>query len=777
MNETALKADRGFRCRSRILSAAHSLGAFSDTLLKNLVDLILWILTKTIYRVRISGRNNIPEKGGALFVCNHVSLIDALLLLASTDRRVRFLILREYYDLPYIRPFARLLGAIPISSELRPREMLQSIKTARDAIRGGDVVCVFAEGQITRIGRLLPFHRGCEQIMKGVDAPIIPVALGGVWGSIFSFDKGRFIWKIPRQLPYRVTIHYGSPMPPSSKPFEMRQAILDLITDSWQDRKKRMRPLQRALIHNARKHPFRFAMADIQEPEISFGSVLARSIFLARRLRRAWKDEKMIGILLPPSTTGALVNYAALLSGHIPVNLNYTLSGEALEACIRQCGIRRVVTSQRFLDKLKMRLPWDLICLEDAAGGSVSAIEKLKAACMAWLLPAGMLEHALGRKSEITLDDLATVIFSSGSTGNPKGAMLSHYNIGSNIEQIGQVFGLSCHDRLLGVLPYFHSFGFTVTLWMPVFLGIGVVYHPNPLEGKVLGSLVRDFRVSFLISTPTFLQIYLRSCTPEQFSSLRLVITGAEKLQDRLAAAFEKRFGIRPLEGYGCTECAPAVAVNSPDALSAGYRQVGAKSGKIGHPLPGISIRVVDPETMAPLPPGQPGLLLVRGPNVMLGYLGLEDKTSEVLVSRDPGNAAPVSASSGKWYVTGDIVSVDEDGFLQITDRLSRFSKIGGEMVPHCMVEEKLHEAADTMERAFVVTGIKDEKKGEQLVVLHTLREDLLQSCLEKLALSDLPNLWRPRADRFIRIEAFPYLGTGKLDLHRVREIAEQFSI
>jgi acyl-[acyl-carrier-protein]-phospholipid O-acyltransferase/long-chain-fatty-acid--[acyl-carrier-protein] ligase len=363
------------------------------------------------------------------------------------------------------------------------------------------------------------------------------------------------------------------------------------------------------------------------------------------------------------------------------------------------------------------------------------------------------------------LDSLATVIFSSGSTGEPKGVMLSHYNIGANIEQMDQVFDLNRHDRFLGILPFFHSFGFTGTLWLPATLGVGVVFHPNPLDAKTIGPLVKHNAVTYLLATPTFLQIYLRGCAPGDFGSLRLVMTAAEKLPDRLAAAFEAHFGIRPMEGYGCTECSPTVAVNAPDFRAAGFHQVGVKRGSIGHPLPGVCVRVVDAEnpwTGNPLPLGQAGLLLVRGPNVMRGYLGKPEKTAEVL--RDG------------WYCTGDVAALDEDGFLQITDRLNRFSKIGGEMVPHIKIEEKLHELTATTEQTFVVAGLPDEKKGERLVVLHKLPDEKLASCLEKLAQSDLPNLWKPRADQFFRVEQFPLLGTGKLDLRQVKELARKCS-
>jgi acyl-[acyl-carrier-protein]-phospholipid O-acyltransferase/long-chain-fatty-acid--[acyl-carrier-protein] ligase len=730
----------------------------------SLLRFVLWCATHSLYRIRVLGRDHIPEKGGALFVCNHASFVDALLLLASTDRRVRFMMFRGQYELPHLKPFAKILGVIPISSDQRPREMIKSLQTASEAIRNGEVVCIFAEGQITRIGHLLPFRRGFERIMKDVPAPIIPVAIDGVWGSIFSFDQGRFLWKVPRRFPYPITINYGQALPPTATPFQVRSAVQELLVEAWQNRKARLRPLPIAFIKTARNHPFRFAMADAQNPRVSFGAALVRSLFLARRLRKIWSGQKMVGLLLPPSVPGALVNQAAMLLGKVPVNLNYTVSEETLASCIRQCDIKTVVTSKALLDKLKLKVPGETVFLEEAAARPGFG-EKLAAALLAWLVPDRWVQRLLGAERKTRLDDLATVIFSSGSTGNPKGVMLSHYNVGSNIEQLEQIFGLDHRDGVLGVLPFFHSFGFTGTLCLPVVLGVGVVYHPNPLEARAIGPLVRGHKLTFLLATPTFLQLYLRGCSAEDFGSLRVVMTGAEKLPDRLAAAFEEHFGIRPLEGYGCTECAPAVAVNTHDFRAAGFRQIGAKRGKIGHPLPGVSVRIVNAENPwsgENLPLGQPGLMLVRGPNVMQGYLGQPEKTAEVL--RDG------------WYCTGDIAAIDEDGFLQITDRLSRFSKIGGEMVPHIKVEEILHELAGVTEQTFVVAGVPDEKKGERLVVLHKLTDEPLAPCLEKLAQCDLPNLWKPRADQFFRVDNFPLLGTGKLDLRKVKELAEKFA-
>jgi acyl-[acyl-carrier-protein]-phospholipid O-acyltransferase/long-chain-fatty-acid--[acyl-carrier-protein] ligase len=744
----------------------------------SLLRLLLWIFTHTVYRIRVEGRDNIPEKGGALFVCNHVSFVDALLVIAATDRPLRAIMFKDIYEHPIVKPFAKIMRAIPISSQLRPREMIRSLQEASDAIKNGEVVVIFAEGQITRIGQLLPFRRGFERVMKGVDAPIVPICLDNVWGSIFSYEKGRFLWKVPRYIPYPVTVSFGKPLPATATPFEVRQAVQELNSEAWRHRKEKMLLLHHAFVRKARHHPRRFFMADARVPQLRMGTALTRTIFLARRLRKVWGGQEMVGIFLPPSVAGALVNYAALLMGKVPVNLNYTVGDETLASCAKQCNLKTIIASKAFLEKIKVKLPIEPILLEDLAA-KPRLTEKICALAMTWTLPIAMLEKFLrgsgvpaategqaesrrGRRSHERLDDLATIIFSSGSTGEPKGVMLTHYNIASNIEQIGQTFALNHRDRILGILPFFHSFGFTGTLMLPAVLGVGVVYHPSPLDTRAIGELVQKYRVTFLLATPTFLQMYMRGCTPEQFGSLQYVVVGAEKLPDRVAQAFDDQFGIRPLEAYGCTECSPAVTVNTRDFRAAGFRQVGAKRGKIGHPLPGVSVRIVHPETGEPMPLGEAGLMLVRGPNVMKGYLGKPEKTAEVL--------------KDGWYNTGDIAALDEDGFLLITDRLSRFSKIGGEMVPHIKVEEKLHELAGVTEQTFAVTGVPDEKKGERLVVLHKLPDDKLQSVLEQLAKTELPNIWKPRADQFFRVESFPLLGTGKTDLRKVRELAANFS-
>lgn len=752
---------RGVFVVSGMLTLAATIYALS-LLPESFMRFCLWVMTHSVYRIKVIGRENIPERGGALLVSNHMSFVDTLLLTASTDRVIRFVIFRDIYNHPFVKPIAKMMGAIPISSKARPREVIQSLQQAHEALKQGDVVCIFAEGQITRVGHLLPFRRGLERIIKGSTAPIVPVYLDDPSGSLFSFERGRFWWRVPRQMFNPVTVGFGKPLPAASSAFEIRQAVQDLSTTAYAQRKRFMRPLHWWFVSTARRHPFRFAMGDARAPQVKFTTLLTKTIFLARRLRPVWKEQEMVGVLLPPSVAGAAVNYAAALMGKVPINLNYTASNEIMAACAEQCKLKTVITSKAFLEKLpNMKPPGEVICLEDLALNPRTK-EKLVALVMTWLLPIRKLEKALGRAKAANVDELVTIIFSSGSTGEPKGVMLTHYNVGANCRQIGQLFMLNGRDRVLGILPFFHAFGFTVTMWLPVVLGIGAVYHPNPMDAKAVGELVEQYGVTFMVATPTFLQAYMRRCTPEQFRSLQYVIVGAEKLTDRLAIAFEQQYKIRPLEGYGCTECAPVVAVNTRDYRATGVRQIGVKRGRIGHPLPGVAVRVVNPDSLEPLPLGHSGLLLVRGPNIMEGYYQRPDKTEAVL--------------HDGWYNTGDIATLDEDGFLVIADRLSRFSKIGGEMVPHIKIEDKLHEIAARAEQTFAVTAIPDEKKGERLIVLHTLSEAELESVLDKFAACEMPALWKPKPTQFFHVDALPYLGTGKMDLQALKRLASELA-
>ena len=724
----------------------------------SLARFMLWALTHTLYRIKVLGRENVPVRGGALLVSNHISFADALFVIAANERRIRFIMHRDQFNRWWVKPIARMLKVIPIASDFGPKELMKSLKTASDCLKNGELVCIFAEGAISKIGgQTLPFQKGMEVIMRKQNVPIIPVHLDNVWGSIFSFHGGKAYFKIPRQIPYPITVSYGEPMKSNANHNEVRREVVDLGTDAWSQRKGRISTIGKAFIRTARRARGRMAFADSTGKELSYMKALTGAIVLSKKLRKTWSGQEKVGILLPPSVGGALTNLAGILMGKTVVNLNYTLSEEAIQSCVKQCDIRCVISSEKVIRKLKLDPGVPVIALEEIAKDT-NVFQKLSALLMAYLVPRGLLLKLTAQDRVHTLDDTATIIFSSGSTGEPKGAMLSHYNIVSNMMQLNQVYDFRRDDRFLGVLPFFHSLGFTATLIGPAILGVGAAYHPLPTDTRSISKLIPHYKLSLLLATPTFLQLYLRKIKPEEMKSVNLVVVGAEKMPQRLAEAFEEKFGLQPLEAYGCTECSPGVSVNTPNVAVEGEVQSGNRPGTIGRALPGISVKIVDPETDKSCDFDQSGLMWIKGPNVMKGYLGKEELTKEVLIDG--------------WYNTGDIASISEDGFITITDRLSRFSKIGGEMVPHIKVEEMLHSIAGITDQAFAVTGIPDEKKGEKLIVLYSIDEQEIEKIYEDFSASDIPNLWKPRKEHFLKVDDLPYLGTGKLDLKGIKTMA-----
>ena len=730
-----------------LLSSVYVLWVVPDFL----VRFALWLLTHSVYRIRIVGQEHVPFRGPALLVCNHLSHVDGALVGACVQRFVRFLVYRPYYEHPAFHHLLKLMKAIPIGSG---RDALAALEQAKRALEAGHVVCIFAEGSISRTGNLLPFKRGFERIMDGLDVPIVPVYLDRVWGSIFSFKGGRFFWKWPVRVPYPVTVAFGRPLPATTTAAEVRLAIQTIGCELAMDRRPADESLGRQFVRTAKHQWRRFAIADATRGPLTFGRALVAALLLARWVGRRFAGEANVGVLLPASAGGALANIAVSLAGKVPVNLNFTAGRESMAAAVERCGITTVLSSRRFLAKAGIEPLDGTVYLEDVIGGFGSAA-RLRMYVVARLLPAWAINRLL--VAPAAGDALATVIFSSGSTGTPKGVMLTHRNILANVDAIGQIYDLSSSDVMLGVLPLFHSFGFTGTVWLPLISGCGVVYHPNPMDAKTIGELAAQYRATVIISTPTFCSAYIRKCEPAQFRHLRYAIVGAERLRESIAAAFKDRFGVDLLEGYGCTEMAPVVAVNVPDVKDGRERQSGTRVGSVGHPLPGIAAMIVDPATGEGPLFDREGLLLVKGANRMLGYLGDADTSAEVM--RDG------------WYVTGDIAAIDDAGFIRITDRLSRFSKIAGEMVPHMRVEEQIQAIVNDQCTA-VVTSVPDESKGERLVAFYTDPAMTPQQVWERLSKSALPRLWLPKREDLHYTDAVPTLGTGKVDLRRVRQLA-----
>jgi len=720
--------------------------------------LLLYPIANGLYSIRVVGGENVPVEGPVLLVCNHVSFVDAVLVTMANQRLIRFLMLRQYYELPVANWVFRAMGCIPVSSGDGPKELVRSFQRAREYMMGGQAVCIFAEGGISRHGQMQKFKKGFERMVDGVDVPIVPVHLDQVWGSLFSFSEGKILFKRPRRIPYKVTVSFGKPLKATATAFEVRQAILELGAEAFRHRLADSAPLPLMFARAAKRCLLRAGVADSSGAKLNALSTLVGAHLLGKALDAAAPGEERVAVLMPPSVPGALANLGLSLRGRVTINLNYTASKDVVDACLAKAGVKTVVTSRKVVEKLGWEPGGRKIYLEDVAP-TISPVAKALTAAAFALTPSFVLERTAFAKARGPLDRPATIMFTSGSTGAPKGVVLTHANVLSNILAVAQVISLGPEDCMLGVLPFFHSFGYTVTLWLPACLGMGAAYHFTPLDARVIGSLAEKHGATILLGTPTFLLAWMRRVEPEKFKTLRYAVVGAEKLRDEVAEAFAEKYGPVPLEGYGATELSPVASVNIPDIDWPGVKQTGTKIGTVGLPLPGVFVKVVDPDTGRELGPDQPGLLLVKGPNVMQGYLGDEEKTRAVI--RDG------------YYVTGDIAKIDEDGFVTLTDRLSRFSKVGGEMVPHIKVEESLQDALGELDPAFVVAGVPDDKRGERLVVLYKGERDL-DALLKKVLESGLPKLWIPDKAGFHKVEEFPLLGSGKVDLQKLKAEARR---
>jgi len=712
-------------------------------------------LAALVYRVTAHGVENLPA-GGALLLPNHLTWVDALVLQLACPRPIRFVVFADIYNARWLNPIFRIVGALPIS----PRRAKDSVRHAVEAIQAGEIVCIFPEGELSRSGMLLRLKRGYELIARQAEATVVPVWLDQLWGSIFSFKGSKFFFKWPRRIPYPVTVAFGAPMTAKEADIAtVRERFLELGEFCYQQRPLLRGHLGRTCLRGLKKHQFDYAIIDgMDGSHLSRGSLLAAGITFSRYLRRECPDRR-IAIVLPPGKAALVANLAVLLADKVPVNLNFTAGRASIEAALAIAEIKHCLTAhpvaKRFTD-----FPWPehTMMLDDILPPMKRDIVWWRAAVL--LLPSWLLAWRLHIPEEGDRRE-AFLLFTSGSSGAPKGVGLTHRNLLGNVAQFALMLEFDRGESVLGSLPFFHSFGATVTVLFPMIEPITVVTYPNPLEIGKLAGLIEKYRISLVVTTPTFLRGYMRKAEPKQLASLKLLVTGAEKLPTDLQKSFEAQFGMKVLQGYGLTETSPVVAFNLPDVAASrpgDTVQPSSRDGSIGKLAPGIAARICDPETEAPLSLHATGMLWLRGANIFEGYL------------HDPGRTAEVLKDG--WFKTGDLARFDEDGFCYIEGRLSRFSKIGGEMVPHETVESRIVDAfglAAEGERTCAITAIPDEAKGEALVLL-TTREIDTGELRKRLSEAGLPNLWIPKIVK--RVEALPVLGTGKLDLQRCKELA-----
>lgn len=732
---------------------------------QSLLRLLFGYVLSSRYKINVQGLKNIPAEGGVLFLGNHISWIDWAIVQIACPRPIRFVMLASIYERWYLRWFLKAVGCIPIAQGASSQDSLEKVG---ELLNRGEVVCLFPEGAISRTGHLVTFRTGYQRACEiaNDDVVILPFYLRGLWGSQWSRSSDWLKRNSSNGLQRDLIIAFGTPLSKDTSVDILKRRVFDLSIQSWETYVNELPTLANAWIDSVKKNETTFAITEATGTPLSSRRLLTATLPFARRIR-THSPEKNIGILLPTSIGGAIANMAVLLSGKTLVNLNYSASTAAMSSAIKQAEIQTVYTSRLFIEKLQQRGIDFSACFDSV---NIIYLEDLKSEVKKpelgfyWLttwLPSPVLKFFFSHSHDA--DDTAAIMFSSGSEGTPKGICLSHRNIMANLKQISDVLNTENTDVVMASLPLFHAFGLTVTQFMPLIEGLPMVCHPDPRDSLGIAKSTAKYQATILCGTSTFLRLFIRNqkIHPLMLKSLRIVVAGAERLRDDVHEQFKLKFHHDILEGYGATETTPVASVNLPDALDMNWWQVqkGGKAGTVGMPLPGSSFKIVNPETFEELPSGEAGMVLIGGSQVMKGYLNNPDKTDDAIKVLD----------GTRWYVTGDKGFLDEDGYLTIVDRYSRFAKIAGEMISLGAVEEEVRRSSELEDLEVVAVSIPDEKKGEKIVLLadQALHPQKIVADMHKRNCNPLsfPDTW-------YTVDQLPKLGSGKTDFTLAKQLA-----
>jgi len=716
-------------------------------------------------KITMHGIENIPTKGSVIFVASQVRFDEQFALLNLPVNKILVFDMSGLVGHPpqtttlhkkiiYIQPLHGLRG------------IAKALKEGRAILKKNESMAVVTEWIKTEGGVEIDSFRLIKALLKKTNASVVPVHLEQPKGSNFAIRKNGVFNRNIINHETHWHLFAGKPFTSLEETKNLKAAIQYLSVQAAEVSLTSLPLVHIGFALQALKDPQKLCFPDNTNPKLNlnYGKALVAASCLGNQLRNELKDETAVGVWLPNSTGSALTNIALATIGKISVNLNYTATAGILEHCIKISGIKTVITAKRFTSKVS----WPdfqnirLLYLEDIMQ-NISPIQKAMTFLASKILPPSLFIKTVLKAHQPNPDDTLTIIFSSGSTGNPKGVMLTYKNITANAWSTIKGADVDFTDCLLGALPFFHSFGYTVSLWTPIQLGAAIVYQPDPRQARDIGAACKSYQCTAYLSTATFLRFCLKKSEPDDFKSLRILICGAEKLPIQLAKDFEAKFGILPLEGYGCTELSPVVCINKGDISIPGSTIIGQMAGSIGQIIPGVSIKIVDPETLVCLPPNQEGMVLATGANVMKGYLNDPDKTASVI--------------KDGWYITGDMGKINLESYVTLTGRLSRFAKIGGEMVPLERLEDELHDLLQSSERVCAVTCVPDISRGERIMVLflpHTLEEFGIdvKTWLKQLSARGLPNLWIPSEKDFHPVAEMPVLGSGKLDLAKLKATA-----
>jgi acyl-[acyl-carrier-protein]-phospholipid O-acyltransferase/long-chain-fatty-acid--[acyl-carrier-protein] ligase len=730
---------------------------------QSLVRYILGIVFASKYRINVQGFDHMPSQGPVLLLGNHISWLDWAMIQIASPRPVLFVMDKSIYQKWYLTWFLDLFGVIPISGS----NSKGSLAIINQRLKQGEVVCLFPEGSISRNGQLAEFKQGFERCVEEVDGIILPFYLRGLWGSRFSRSSTKMQLLRQSHLRRDIIVAFGEPMPINTQTSAVKSAVFDLSIDTWNSYTQSLPSLAHAWIDRAKQNGKAICLTDIQSTlSLSRRKALTIALLFSRRFKKQ-SPEQNIGLLLPTSTAGILANMGAFISGKTVVNLNFTANANSLLSAINKAEIKTIYTSRRFIKKLYGK-GIDLevlfqqaspVYLEDIQE-NIKKPEQILVLLASYCLPTLLLIHLFGKAVDI--HSSATILFSSGSEGTPKGVVLSHQNIMGNIKQVSDVLNIQDEDVIVASLPLFHAFGLTVTGLLPLIEGLPAICHPDPTDVLNIAKGISRHQATIFCGTSTFFRLFSRNkrIHPLMLDSLRIVVAGAERLNPEIRDSFSLKFGKTIYEGYGTTETTPVATVNIPDRIASNdwKVQVGNKNGTVGLPLPGSSVRIVDPATMENLTVGEDGLILIGGTQVMQGYLNDPDKTAEVIIKID----------GHRWYKTGDKGHLDNDGFLSIVDRYSRFAKIGGEMISLSAIEASINKLLP-QNIEILTTTMPDDKKGEKVVLLYagTIEDVSLKRCITD---SDLNSLMMPSL--LIQVDAIPKLGSGKSDFNTAKKIA-----
>ncbi|MBL1321983.1 MAG: acyl-[ACP]--phospholipid O-acyltransferase [Methylophaga sp.] len=730
---------------------------------QSLVRYVFGAVFSSKYRVNVQGFDNMPSQGGVLMLGNHVSWLDWAMVQIASPRPVRFVMANKYYSRWYLTWFLDLFGVIPISSG----SSKDALAAVNDYLKQGDVVCLFPEGAISRNGQLGEFKKGFEHCVEDVDGVILPFYLRGLWGSRFSRSSDNLqSLRQTTSLRRDVIIAFGQALPIDSQAPAVKSAVFDLSINTWQSYTDDLPAIAHAWIDRVKQNGSADCLTDIQTNNtLSRRKALTGALLFSRRFKKQ-SPEQNIGLLLPTSSAGLLANMGAFISGKTVINLNFTANIDSLLSAINKADIKTIYTSRKFVKKLtqkgieldalfELAMP---VYLEDVHQ-NIGKAEQITTLLTTYILPTKLLLAIYGKQTDI--HQPAAILFSSGSEGEPKGVVLSHQNIMGNIKQVSDVLDTRHDDVMVASLPLFHAFGLTVTGLLPMVEGIPAICHPDPTDVLKIAKGISQHQATIFCGTSTFLRLFNknRRIHPLMLNSLRIVIAGAERLNPEIRDAFSLKFGKSIYEGYGTTETTPVATVNIPDRMAADWSvQTGDKKGTVGLPLPGSSVRIVDPATMNSLSTGEDGLILIGGTQVMQGYLNDPEKTANVIAEID----------DQRWYKTGDKGHIDKDGFLVIVDRYSRFAKMGGEMISLGAIEAAINPTLPE-DVEILSTTIADDKKGEKVALLYAgeIDEATLKDCISN---SGLNSLMVPAL--LIAIDAIPKLGSGKSDFNTAKKIA-----